>query len=186
MSTSRLYYFVLCLLILVATATPALSLDQSRGGVVKQPLVDRIVVSLQDFELVALSGNRVLFNYPVTTGADTGPTPTGRFRVTSRLKNPWYTPDGESNVEPGAPNNPIGSRWIGINKPSYGLHGTNNPEAIGTRASEGCIRLRNHQIEDLYRHVRKGTTVVIKQRFDRNYSRLRTVQHTPEDEDEET
>lgn len=186
MSSSRLHTLLLCVPLLFVTMTPALALDQSRGGAVNQPVIDRIVVGLENFELVALSDGRVVFDYPITTGADTGPTPKGTFRVTSRLKNPWYTPDDEPNVEPGAPDNPIGSRWIGISKPSYGLHGTNNPDAIGTRASEGCIRLRNHQIEELYRHVKKGTRVIIKSRFERDYSRLRTVQHTPEDEEEET
>lgn len=182
MSASRLYVAALCLPILLVTVAPVKALDQSRGGAVKQPVVDRVVVSLESFELVALSKERVVFNYPITIGADTGPTPTGAFRVTSRLKNPWYTPDDKPNVEPGAPDNPIGSRWIGIDKPSYGLHGTNEPDAIGTRDSEGCIRLRNEEIEELYRHVDKGTTVVIKEQFDRNYSRLRTVKHTPEEE----
>lgn len=184
MSSSRLHTLLLWVPILLMATTPTLGLDQSRGGAVNQPVVDRIVVGLENFELVALSEGRVVFDYAITTGADTGPTPTGRFRVTSRLKNPWYTPDDEPNVEPGAPDNPIGSRWIGIDKPSYGLHGTNNPAAIGERASEGCIRLRNHQIEKLYRHVEKGTRIIIKNRFDRDYSQLRTVQHKPEDEEE--
>jgi len=174
---------VLILLVglLVGTGNPIEAVDQSRGGTIKQPVVDRIVVGLEDYTLVAVSGGRVLFDYTVAIGADTGPTPTGRFSVTSRLKHPWYTPDDEPAERPGSPKNPLGSRWIGISKPSYGLHGTNKPDAIGTKDSEGCVRLRNRHIERLYRHVPEGTPVIIKDNLPLKYSQFRTVERA-EDE----
>lgn len=181
LSQHRLCPVLLCLSLLIVSTNALPALEQSRGGDVRKPVVDRIVIGLKDFRLVAFSEDRIVFDFPVTTGADTGPTPTGRFTITSRLKNPWYTPDDEPNVRPGARNNPIGSRWIGINKPSYGLHGTNNPDAIGEAKSEGCVRLRNRQIEELYRHVSKGTPVIIRERLPFNASKFRTVQHQPED-----
>lgn len=177
----RMCRMVLCLLFLVLSTSALPAVDQSRGGEVRDPVIDRIVVGVKDYRLVAFSKDQIVFDFPVTVGADTGPTPTGHFTVTSRLKNPWYTPNNESNIRPGAPDNPIGSRWIGINKPSYGLHGTNNPEAIGEAKSEGCIRLRNRQIEELYRHVRQGTPVIIRERLPFNTSKFRTVQHQPEE-----
>jgi lipoprotein-anchoring transpeptidase ErfK/SrfK len=175
---------VFFLLVVCVNILPAV--EQSRGGEVHKPMVDRIVVGIKDYRLVAFSNDRIVFDFPVTVGADTGPTPTGRFTVTSRLKNPWYTPDDEENVRPGAEENPIGSRWIGINKPSYGLHGTNNPETIGEAKSAGCVRLQNHQIEELYRHVRQGTPVVIRERLPFSTSKFRTVQHQPEESTEDS
>jgi lipoprotein-anchoring transpeptidase ErfK/SrfK len=170
-------------LLLLSAVSPALAIDQQRGGQLYEPLVDKIVVGVKDFRLVAISNNRVVFDYKVAVGADTGPTPTGQFTVVSRLKNPWYTPDDEPAVEPGSPKNPLGNRWIGISKPSYGLHGTNEPNSIGTKASEGCLRLRNQKIAKLYKHVPRGTPVIIKKRIPMKYTNLRTVKHIPETDD---
>lgn len=164
--------------------TPVLGAEQKRGGPVEEPTVDRIVIGLEEFQLIAYSEGKVLFHFPVTIGADTGPTPTGQFTITSRLQNPWYTPDDEEAREPRHPKNPLGARWLGINKPHYGLHGTNEPTVIREKASEGCVRLRNRDIEKLYRHVRRGTKVVIKRRLDLRNNNLRTVQHEPEEDSE--
>lgn len=175
--TSRLYALPIVAILILITCSPVLAVDQSRGGQTEDPVVDRIIVGLKNYKLVALNDGEVVFDYPVAIGADTGPTPKGQYEVTSRLKNPWYTPDDKASEAPMAPGNPLGSRWIGIDKPSYGIHGTNAPNTIGTRASEGCIRMLNHQVETLYRHVKKGTTVIIKEQLSSPYSRFRSVRN---------
>lgn len=177
--------FLLQILILstLLVGAPAFAVEQKRGGPIKKPIVDRIVIGLEEFQLLAYSRGEVLFHFPITIGADTGPTPTGRFEITSRLRNPWYTPDDEKALGPGHPKNPLGSRWMGINKPHYGLHGTKSPDVIRARASEGCVRLRNRDIEKLYRHVPRGTNVVIKRRLDLSKRNIRTVKHEPHGEE---
>ncbi|MCP5120636.1 MAG: L,D-transpeptidase, partial [bacterium] len=55
--------------------------------------------------------------------------------------------------------NPLGTRWLGVSKPHYGIHGTNLPESIGKRASGGCIRLHNAHVEELFELVEIGDTV---------------------------
>lgn len=172
---------ILCLFSLcIFSVTATHAVEQSKGGPVLEPKVDRIVIGTKDFTLLAYSNGKILFDFQIATGVDTGPTPLGQFKIVSRLQNPWYTPDDEEAVEPG-PRNPLGTRWLGINKPSYGLHGTKEPDSIGTRASEGCLRLHNSDIERLYRHVGKGTKVIIKKRIRKN---LRTAQRIREDSHE--
>ncbi|MCX5679981.1 MAG: L,D-transpeptidase [Candidatus Omnitrophica bacterium] len=55
----------------------------------------------------------------------------------------------------------LGSRWLGISKPSYGIHGTTQPESIGQSVTEGCVRMRNEEVKELYILVPEGTEVVI-------------------------
>lgn len=103
-------------------------------------------------------------SFPVATGRSEGLTPSGQFRITAKLVKPWYV---RKQIPGGHKDNPLGTRWLGINVPgtggyTYGIHGTNRPWSIGSRASSGCIRMRNSDVEWLYRHVRYGTVVIIK------------------------
>jgi lipoprotein-anchoring transpeptidase ErfK/SrfK len=61
-------------------------------------------------------------------------------------------------IAPG-PQNPIGTRWIGLNQKGYGIHGTDEPSSIGYAKSHGCIRLRNADVERLFERVRPGDVV---------------------------
>jgi hypothetical protein len=71
--------------------------------------------------------------------------------------NPTYSHGGRV-VAPG-PNNPVGTRWMGLSVRGYGIHGTNAPSSIGKAASHGCIRLGKVDLEDLYSRVEVGDTV---------------------------
>jgi len=61
-------------------------------------------------------------------------------------------------VLPG-PHNPVGTRWMGLSKAGYGIHGTNEPMSIGKAASHGCIRMAKADLEELYPLVSEGDTV---------------------------
>ena len=63
-------------------------------------------------------------------------------------------------VPPG-PNNPLGTRWMGLDAPGVGIHGTDEPASIGYSASHGCIRMQVPDAEWLFDHVEVGTTVYI-------------------------
>jgi len=59
------------------------------------------------------------------------------------------------------PGGPFGTRWMGLSQPHYGIHGTNNPASIGTAASNGCIRMYNEDVNELFNLVSVGTPVTI-------------------------
>ena len=84
--------------------------------------------------------------YPVAVGKPTTPTPKGTFTIANKQVNPG---------------GPFGSRWMGLSKPHYGIHGTNNPPSIGTAASNGCVRMYANDVEDLFNYVKVGTVVRI-------------------------
>jgi len=117
----------------------------------------RIVVSIPDRKLALLEGDRVVKIYQVAVGAAVSPSPNGEFRIAQRLENPTYYKPGVV-IGPGK-DNPLGPRWIGLDVKGFGIHGTNRPDSIGKNASHGCVRLRNHDIEDLYARVRVGDRV---------------------------
>jgi lipoprotein-anchoring transpeptidase ErfK/SrfK len=120
----------------------------------------RIVVSLALRRLALLEGDRVVKVYDVAIGAAATPSPEGEFTIVNRLTDPgWYAPG--KVIAPG-PENPLGTRWLGLSLKSFGIHGTNEPGSVGKAASTGCIRLRNSDVEQLFRRVRAGDVVVIR------------------------
>jgi L,D-transpeptidase ErfK/SrfK len=122
-----------------------------------RPVVRRIVVSIPDRKLALIEGDRVVRLYPVAVGAAATPSPSGSFTVVGRVTHPaWY---GPGQVVPPGKKNPLGTRWIGLSIKGYGIHGTSNPRSIGRRASHGCIRLRNVDVEELFELVTVGDAV---------------------------
>lgn len=99
--------------------------------------------------------------YPVAIGSPADPTPLGTFHIINRVVDPtWYPSRGGDPVPPG-PQNPLGNRWLGLNEPGYGLHGTNNPASIGGTVSLGCVRLLPKDIEEVFAKVAVGVPVDI-------------------------
>ncbi|MBV9087074.1 MAG: L,D-transpeptidase [Acidobacteria bacterium] len=119
----------------------------------------QIVVSIPDRKLALLEDGRALKVYPVAVGATGSPSPTGTFKVVNRISEPTYYHTGIV-IPPGA-ENPLGSRWIGLDRKGYGIHGTNQPGTIGHAASHGCIRMARTDLEELFKMVRVGDAVEI-------------------------
>jgi len=117
----------------------------------------RIVVSLEDRKLALVEDGAVKKVYTVAVGKPSTPSPAGTFSIERRVANPVYHHDGKT-VKPG-PRNPVGTRWMGLNKAGYGIHGTNEPKSIGKAASHGCIRMAKADLEELYGMVHVGDTV---------------------------
>jgi lipoprotein-anchoring transpeptidase ErfK/SrfK len=117
----------------------------------------RLIVNLAARKIVLVEDGKVIKMYPVAVGKHTTPTPTGAFHIASHVANPTYSHDGKV-VRPG-PANPVGTRWMSLGFKGYGIHGTNHPESIGHAASHGCIRMRNHDVEELFELVRVGDEV---------------------------
>jgi lipoprotein-anchoring transpeptidase ErfK/SrfK len=105
--------------------------------------------------------------FAVATGQAIYPTPAGTFHIVVKWVNPtWYPPTqdawakGLKPVPPG-PNNPLGTRWMGLSAPGIGIHGTDEPTSIGYSASHGCIRMQVPDAEWLFERVNIGTMVFI-------------------------
>jgi lipoprotein-anchoring transpeptidase ErfK/SrfK len=119
--------------------------------------VRRIVVSLADRKLALIENGQVVKIYLTAVGARKSPTPTGAFLIVHRVPDPtWYTP---GKIVPPGRGNPLGTRWIGLSYKGYGIHGTNEPRSIGSRASHGCIRMRNADVEELFDRINVGDPV---------------------------
>lgn len=117
----------------------------------------RIIVSIPDRKLAVLQGEHVLRVFPTAVGAPASPSPAGSYKIVARIPNPtWY---GKGRIVPPGKSNPLGTRWIGLSVKGYGIHGTNNPGSIGHKASHGCIRMRNRDVEQLFDMVQDGDEV---------------------------
>ncbi len=109
---------------------------------------------------------RLRRNFRVATGQSVYPTPLGKFSIVVKWRNPWWYPpnsrwaQGQKPIPPG-PNNPLGTRWMGLSAPGVGIHGTPNPGSIGYSVSHGCIRMYISDAEWLFSTVYIGTTVFI-------------------------
>jgi lipoprotein-anchoring transpeptidase ErfK/SrfK len=134
----------------------------------KAPIAATIVVDKPAHNVRAYDREgRLLGYYPATMGSEEKPAPSGVFKVRGVTWNPEYHYDPKFawkevktkqklTVPPG-PNNPVGLVWIDLTAPSYGIHGTPQPEEIGKTESHGCIRLTNWDAVDLAAMVRPGT-----------------------------
>ena len=150
--------YSLAAVVLVAIAQAAAQ-DKSSVGAVA-PRNRRIIVSIPDRKLALVEDGRVLRVYEVAVGARVTPSPTGEFKVVSRLSHPTYYHPGVV-IAPGR-KNPLGTRWIGLDRKGYGIHGTNEPRSIGKAASHGCIRMAKADLEQLFDEIQVGDVVEIR------------------------
>ncbi len=146
--------------------TPAGSASSSSGAA-------RVVVSRSRSGLtVEDAKGLVVFFAPVTSGSEHDPLPIGKWAVTAVVHNPtfnynpalfWDAEPGHSKAKlPAGPNGPVGTVWIDITKPHYGIHGTSEPGQVGHVTSHGCVRLTNWDAETVATFVRKGTPVIFE------------------------
>jgi len=101
----------------------------------------------------------IIKTYIVSTGRDNS-TPIGNFKIANKLVNPTWFKAG-AVVAAGSPENILGTRWLGFNLPGYGVHGTTEPKTLGKQVTQGCVRMSNPDIEELYTIVPVGTEVTI-------------------------
>ena len=124
--------------------------------------VHRVVAVKSKNLLYAYDANDTLVaSYPTSIVSVHKPSPNGEYKVLSRIKDPTYNKDFKNpkTALPPGPNNPVGRVWIGINKRSYGIHGSPNPERISRQNSSGCVRLTNWDALGLYGTIEEGAKV---------------------------
>jgi len=133
--------------------------------------VTRIVVDKSKGELLAYAGDGALvLTAPASIGSTDTPSPSGEVIVEAVAPRPSYTYNPKENFQQGkntkvltlppGPNGPVGSVWIDLSKPTYGIHGTPDPSHIDKTQSHGCVRLTNWDAEALSKLVEKKVTTV--------------------------
>jgi len=146
---------------------------QSLGVPAEQPKADHIVVDKSDGALrVYDQGNKLIAQFPVTTGSGHDPLPLGTWKIVGEARNPDYhfNPDlfwdakknAKDKLLPPGPNGPVGVVWLDLSKEHYGIHGTPEPKNIGKTESHGCVRLTNWDAARLAQMVSAGTKVVFQ------------------------
>ena len=129
-----------------------------------------VLVSIPDRKLALLEDGKVTKVYRVAVGSSASPSPSGEFQIVNRITNPtYYHPHV---VIPASEESPIGTRWVGLNRKGYGIHGTNELRSIGRAASHGCIRMSNRDIAQLFEMVRIGDLVEIHAERDADTARV--------------
>lgn len=118
-----------------------------------------ILVDKSQNTLILKSDEEIIKTYIVSTGKNNS-TPLGSFKITSKLLNPTWFKAG-AVVPGGSPENILGTRWMGFNLAGYGIHGTTEPESLGRQVTQGCVRMANSDVEELYTIVPVGTEVTI-------------------------
>ena len=134
------------------------------------------VISLGEKKLEAFDANtNLLAHFPCSIAARMEKRPAGELHVSAIAPNPDYTFNPEVFPEsaeareiktklilPPGPNNPVGTAWISLDKPGYGMHGTPSPEQVGRTESHGCFRLANWNAEYLIKLVWVGMPVYVE------------------------
>ncbi|NLC76257.1 MAG: L,D-transpeptidase family protein [Clostridia bacterium] len=118
----------------------------------------KIVIDINRRTLTVYSQGAIYKEYPIAIGKAETPSPVGEWKIVNKSLS-W--------------GGGFGTRWMGLNVPwgIYGIHGTNKPWSIGRRASAGCFRMYNRDVEEIYPWIPYGTPVIV----------VGEVQHFPGD-----
>ena len=121
----------------------------------------RLSVDLSARELYVHHSSITVDTFAIAVGQPGHRTPVGEFAIDRIIWNPRWVPPASDwakdaqRKEPGEPDNPMQGAKLFFKYPAYYIHGTNEPESIGTAASHGCIRMMPHEVERLARLVQQ-------------------------------
>jgi len=153
--------------------------DEHRAWFVKlnvdanEPKGDHVVIDKSEGQLKVMDeSDRLVAQFPVTTGSQHDPLPLGNWKVTTYAFLPpfHYQPDlfwdvddsKDEKMLPPGPNGLVGVAWLDLTKEHYGIHGTNEPKNIGRTESHGCIRMTNWDVLRLSRMLKPGFKAVFQ------------------------
>jgi len=128
-------------------------------GSIQPKSVDLVKVSLAERTATLYQNGKAVKTYPVGIGKPSTPTPKGSFQIDELVVDPPYLTESGDLIPPG-PDNPLGTRWARFSsrpEGDYGFHGGR----IDDEGSLGCVRLREHDLHELYTSIRKGTRVEV-------------------------
>ncbi len=143
------------------------------SDVAAPPKAARVVIDKSESTLALTdAAGKVVAQFPVSSGSDKDPLPLGEWKILGTAVNPTFhynpalfwdaDPSHAKATLPAGPNNPVGTRWIDLSKPHYGLHGTPEPATVGKAQSHGCVRLTNWDVERVAAAVSPSTAVVMQ------------------------
>lgn len=149
---------------------PGATVQVAMPGPPRQGRVARIEADKKAGHLTAYDRRGVILAaYPATVGSEDNPSPRGTHKVKGVARMPVFKYNPKINFKQGknnkiltipkGPNGPVGSVWIDLTEPTYGIHGTPDPELIDKVGSHGCIRLTNWDAEELAGMVKPGVVV---------------------------
>ena len=126
-----------------------------------------ILVRTGENKLYLYDRGVIVKTWSVATGTSSYPTPTGIYRIISKIENPsWYNPGSDwarnlpAVIGPG-PSNPLGTKALELDAPGILIHATSDRGSIGYNASHGCIRMNEESEAELFSMVPEGTRVAI-------------------------
>ncbi|WP_347517229.1 L,D-transpeptidase [Mesorhizobium sp. CAU 1741] len=147
------------------TVIKVVNIGEARSGTVMRIIADKGRKQVRAYD----TDGALVAVYPSTIGSAATPSPTGTHNVERIALDPQYTYNPKINFQQGdntkvltippGPNGPVGTVWIALSKPTYGIHGTPEPSQIGKTESNGCIRLTNWDARELAQMVEVGATV---------------------------
>ena len=149
---------------------PGTQIKVINPGIERKGVVARIVADKARKQLFAYDdAGQLVASYPASIGSSDTPSPSGMHAVARVAFDPNYTYNPKINFQQGnntkvltippGPNGPVGTIWIALDKPTYGIHGTPDPSRIGRSQSHGCIRLTNWDATELAKMVKPGVMV---------------------------
>jgi lipoprotein-anchoring transpeptidase ErfK/SrfK len=130
-----------------------------------------IIVNTRERFLYVIQGGGRAIRYGIGVGRD-GFQWQGLVKITRKQEWPDWTPPAEMierqpylpRFMAGGPGNPLGARALYLGNTVYRIHGTNQPQTIGSAVSSGCFRLTNPDVMDLYERIPVGTKVIVQQK----------------------
>lgn len=126
-----------------------------------------IVINIPEMRLFWFPKGAPVETYPIGIGREEFTTPIGSTKIVRKQKDPVWRPTADARrtnpdlpeMVPAGPDNPMGEYAMYLGWPTYAIHGTNRPYAVGRRVSRGCIRMYPEAVESLFQRIPVGTKV---------------------------
>jgi lipoprotein-anchoring transpeptidase ErfK/SrfK len=158
----------------IAAGSQLIIADVTRPAEMAPPKAMLLRIDKSDKMLYVMGeGDQVLAGFPVSFGGPQDPLPLGRMTITSERKDPQFTYDPQllrtakptdTKVQlPPGPNSPVGVMWLGLSKPHWGIHGTNEPSKMARVETNGCVRLTNWDVLRLAAMAGPGVAVEVQE-----------------------
>lgn len=119
-----------------------------------------VIVDKSQNTLTLKQDDEILKVYTVATGKYNS-TPVGTFKIVEKLIDPPWYKEGEGIIPADSPKNVLGSRWLGLSEPKYGIHGCASEKDLGSQVTDGCVRMADPEVQELFTVLPRGTEVII-------------------------